>query len=167
MNEKEFSAIVTQSKGIVLSAIEKNLAERFYHAIDDVAQETYLRAYKNLIKDKFRGDSAIETWLYRIAVNESLRMNQKLKREEDKQKKSISAFEMEPEKEGSMTEEIAELKNAIPNLPEKYRDVLSLVFEGRSNKEIALKLKIMPGTVKSRIFRGKEMLHKIIKEKTL
>ncbi len=167
MNEKEFSAIVTQSKGIVLSAIEKNLAERFYHAIDDVAQETYLRAYKNLIKDKFRGDSAIETWLYRIAVNESLRMNQKLKREEDKQKKSISAFEMEPEKEANMAEEIAELKNAIPNLPEKYRDVLSLVFEGRSNKEIALKLKIMPGTVKSRIFRGKEMLHKIIKEKTL
>ncbi len=167
MNEKEFSAIVTQSKGVILSAIEKNLAERFYHAIDDVAQETYLRAYKNLIKDKFRGDSAIETWLYRIAVNESLRMNQKLKREEDKQKKSISAFEMEPENEENMTEEIAELKNAIPNLPEKYRDVLSLVFEGRSNKEIALKLKIMPGTVKSRIFRGKEMLHKIIREKTL
>ncbi len=167
MNEKEFSAIVTQSKGIVLSAIEKNLAERFYHAIDDVAQETYLRAYKNLIKNKFRGDSAIETWLYRIAVNESLRMNQKLKREEDKQKKSISAFEMEPENEANMAEEIAELKNAIPDLPEKYRDVLSLVFEGRSNKEIALKLKIMPGTVKSRIFRGKEMLHKIIREKTL
>ena len=167
MNEKEFSAIVTQSKGIVLSAIEKNLAERFYHAIDDVAQETYLRAYKNLIKNKFRGDSAIETWLYRIAVNESLRMNQKLKREEDKQKKSISAFEMEPENEANMAEEIAELKNVIPDLPEKYRDVLSLVFEGRSNKEIALKLKIMPGTVKSRIFRGKEMLHKIIREKTL
>jgi len=167
MNEKEFSAIVTQSKGIVLSAIEKNLAERFYHAIDDVAQETYLRAYKNLIKNKFRGDSAIETWLYRIAVNESLRMNQKLKREEDKQKKSISAFEIKPENEANMAEEIAELKNAIPDLPEKYRDVLSLVFEGRSNKEIALKLKIMPGTVKSRTFRGKEMLHKIIREKTL
>lgn len=164
MNEKEFAAIVTDTKGVVLSAIEKNLAERFYHAIDDVAQETYLRAYKSLMKEKFRGDSAIGTWLYRIAVNESLRMNQKLKREEEKQKKSISAFEMEPEKE-SMTEEIIELKNAIPKLPEKYRDVLSLVFEGRSNNEIALKLKIMPGTVKSRTFRGKEMLHKLIKEK--
>lgn len=164
MNEKEFAAIVTETKGVVLSAIEKNLAERFYHAIDDVAQETYLRAYKSLIKEKFRGDSAMGTWLYRIAVNESLRMNQKLKREEDKQKKSISAFEMEPEEE-SMTEEIAALKHAIPRLPEKYREVLSLVFEGRSNNEIALRLRIMPGTVKSRTFRGKEMLHKLIREK--
>ena len=42
MNEKEFSAIVAETKAVVLSAIEKNLAERFYHAVDDVAQETYL-----------------------------------------------------------------------------------------------------------------------------
>jgi RNA polymerase sigma-70 factor (ECF subfamily) len=164
MNEKEFAEIVSETKGVVLSAIEKNLAERFYHAIDDVAQEAYLRAYKNLIKDKFRGDSAIETWLYRIAVNESLRMNQKLKREEEKQKKSISAFEMEPEEE-NMAEEMAQLKNAIPRLPEKYRDVLNLVFEGRSINEIALKLKIMPGTVKSRTSRGREMLQKLIRER--
>lgn len=164
MNEKEFSAIVAQTKGVVLSAIEKNLAERFYHAIDDVAQETYLRAYNNLIKEKFRGDSAIETWLYRIAVNESLRMNQKLKREEEKQKRSMAAFIAEPEAD-SMPEEIAALQKAIPLLPEKYRDVLSLVFEGRSTNEIAFKLKIMPGTVKSRSSRGREMLHKLIREK--
>ncbi len=162
MNEKEFSAIVTKTKAVVLAAIEKNLAERFYHAIDDVAQETYLRAYNNLIKEKFRGDSSMETWLYRIAVNESLRMNQKLKREEEKQKKSITAFGTEPGTE-SMTEEIAALQNAIPLLPDKYKEVLSLVSEGRSINEIAFKLKIMPGTVKSRSSRGREMLHKLIR----
>lgn len=164
MNEKEFAAIVQRTKGTVLSAIEKNLAERFYHAIDDVAQETYLRAFNSLSKGKFRGDSSVDTWLYRIAVNETLRINQKLKREEEKQKKSIQAFDMEPASE-SMAEEMALLKNAIPHLPEKYRDVLELIFSGYGINEIALKLKIMPGTVKSRGSRGREMLYKIIKEK--
>lgn len=166
MNEKEFASIVSQTKNVVLSAIAKHLSERFYHAIDDVAQETYLRAYKSLIKGKFRGDSAIGTWLYRIAVNESLRMNKKLKREEDKQKKSKAAFESEINfSDEGMEEEMTAVKNAIPVLPEKYREVLSLVFEGRSINEISLQLKIMPGTVKSRTSRGREMLQKIIRGK--
>ncbi|KPA30808.1 putative terminase, ATPase subunit, gpP-like protein [Leptospira interrogans] len=50
MTESEFAEIVNSTRNTVLSAIEKNLAERFYYAIDDVAQETYFRAYKALKK---------------------------------------------------------------------------------------------------------------------
>ncbi len=42
MTEREFAEIVGRTKKVVLSAIEKNLASRFYHSIDDVVQETYL-----------------------------------------------------------------------------------------------------------------------------
>jgi DNA-directed RNA polymerase specialized sigma24 family protein len=60
MTEREFADIVGRTKKVVLSAIEKNLASRFYHSIDDVVQETYLRAYSSLTKGKFRGESSLE-----------------------------------------------------------------------------------------------------------
>jgi hypothetical protein len=58
MNEREFAKIVAETKGIVLSAIEKHLDFRFSHAIDDVVQESYLRAKKSLVKGAFTEESA-------------------------------------------------------------------------------------------------------------
>ena len=89
MTEQEFIKIVDETQGLVLSAIEKNLPERFYHAIDDIAQETYFRAYKSLKKNKFKGKSTVQTWVYTIARNETLRMYKKLDREEKKFNRSI------------------------------------------------------------------------------
>jgi RNA polymerase sigma-70 factor (ECF subfamily) len=63
MTEAEFTEIVESTKRVVLSAIEKNLYPRFLHAIDDVVQETYLRAYKSLQKKQFEGRSALPTSL--------------------------------------------------------------------------------------------------------
>ena len=87
MDDKEFAGIVNSTKPIVLSAIKKYVAAQYFHSIDDVVQETYLRAYKSLIKNSFRGESSMETWLYAIARNESLRMMKKINREEIKLKK--------------------------------------------------------------------------------
>lgn len=155
MTDKEFTLIVRDTKRIVLSAIEKNLAERFYHAIDDVAQETYFRAYRSLAKDSFRHDSSIETWLYTIARNESFRMNRKLMREEEKQKRSAvqsaaAAARVEPD--------TSMLHDSIGALPEKYRDVMQLLARGLKINEISQKLRIRPGTVKSRASRGRKMI---------
>lgn len=91
MTESEFAEIVNSTRNTVLSAIEKNLAERFYYAIDDVAQETYFRAYKALKKNQFRQESKLSTWLYTIARNESLRMNDKLRKEEARAEKLINS----------------------------------------------------------------------------
>ena len=88
MTEEEFAAIVGRTKKIVLSAVRKHLAARFSYVIDDVAQETYLRGYRHLAGSWFRNESSIESWLYAIARNESLRMNKKLVREEEKAEKN-------------------------------------------------------------------------------
>ena len=82
--EHDFAEIVERTKGVVLSAISKTLDAEFSSHIDDVVQETYLRAYKSLQKEQFKNNSSIETWLYTIARNESLRMNEKLVRERQK-----------------------------------------------------------------------------------
>ncbi len=163
MDEKDFAEIVKSSKGVVLSAIEKNLAERFSHAIDDVAQETYLRAYKGLMKNQFRGDSSMSTWIYTIARNESLRMNKKLEREEEKARKSMEIHE-EMAAADKEDNSIALLKDYLSRLPDKYRSVLTLVSAGHSTGDIAEKLNIRQGTVKSRTSRGKKLMHQMMTE---
>ncbi len=163
MNEREFAEIVGRTKKVVLTAIQKNLASRFYHSIDDVAQETYIRAYGSLEKGKFRGESSIETWLYSIARNESLRMNERLMREEMKKKKLIDNDETE---DTDYDKNLHLLQEKIMKLPEKYSGVLSLVSLGYSLNQISRKLGINVGTVKSRISRGKKIIRKEVRGDT-
>ena len=162
MNEREFEEVVKNTKKTVLSAIGKNMTPRFYHAIDDVAQETYIRAYKALEKNSFKGDSSIETWLYTIARNESIRMNKKLLREEEKSKKVLTAFneinKMESEEYLPDSEDTEYIHEHISLLPEKYRDVLTLSSKGFNINDISQKLSIPLGTVKSRSSRAKKMV---------
>lgn len=160
MNEREFADIVGRTKKVVLSAIEKNLASRFYHSVDDVVQETYLRAYGSLTRGKFRGESSLETWLYTIARNESLRMNDRLMREERKEKKLL---EENPLDDVNTDDNISLLQDKISKLPEKYGAVLSLVSLGYTLNQISDKLGINIGTVKSRISRGKKIIQDSIK----
>ncbi len=162
MNERDFADIVKRTKRTVLSAIEKNMASRFYHAIDDVAQETYIRAYNGLVKNSFRGDSSLETWLYKIARNESLRMNQKLTREEEKAKK-ISESDSLIRTQEPDSGDTAYLQDHLKLLPEKYRSVLTLTSQGFNINDISQKLGIRPGTVKSRTSRGKKIIHENIR----
>ncbi len=163
MTDGEFASIVQETKGIVLSAIEKHLDSRHFHAIDDVVQEAYFRAFRSLKKDGFRGDSSINTWLYTIARNEALRMNKKLGRESDKVARKIRETSPEDAAVGlEFDSDIDLMRDSINQLPEKYRSVITLVAEGHSVQEISEKLDIRSGTVKSRTSRGREMLQKIM-----
>ena len=159
MTEEEFAAIVGRTKKIVLSAVRKHLAARFSYAIDDVAQETYLRGYRHLAGSWFRNESSIESWLYAIARNESLRMNKKLVREEEKAEKAAVHLNDNPHED--LLDDPGHLNRLIGGLPEKYRDVMTLKVRGMTELEIANQLGINTGTVKSRFARGKEMLQKI------
>lgn len=161
MNNSDFTEIVNSTKSIVLSAIEKNLAERFFHSIDDVVQETYLRAYKALASGKFREESKLSTWLYTIARNESYRMNEKLMREERKIEREKNRMKEMNSADPCITESPSLFFQYLKQIPEKYKIILMHYLEGFSEKEIAEKLSMKTGTVKSRAFRGKELLRKV------
>lgn len=162
MTEREFAEIVNDTKGIVLSAIETHLSNHFSHAIDDVVQETYLRAYRSLVNNTFRDDSKLSTWLYTIAKNECFRMNKKLSREEIKFQKSVEMMRLGEQRGSEYSTDRELLRELIIQLPEKYRSVMELISLGFSEKAIAEKLNLKRGTVKSRASRGREMLQRII-----
>ncbi len=163
MTELEFTQIVADTKRVVLSAVEKHLPHIFHHAIDDVVQETYLRAYTRLAKGDFRGDARVSTWLYAIARNESRRMAGRLAREDEKSRRaglvlSLSPSAPDPAEQVTRVEGLAAMLGA---LPEKYRAVMELAAAGLMEREIAERLGIKTGTVKSRMSRGRELLARL------
>ena len=145
-----------------------------YQDAEDVAQESFMRAYKSL--DGFRYDSKFYSWLHRISINCSLNyINSKQKQ---KEKETISENTCLNEGEGEISqdtpynaynmEDIADKINAIyENLPEdlklmiKYRDI-----DDMSYGQIADKANLPVGTVRSRLHRARDMLLKEIEKNT-
>jgi RNA polymerase sigma-70 factor, ECF subfamily len=162
ISEKEFASIVKDTKTVVLSAVREYLPFRFSYAIDDIAQETYFRAYKSLSKNSFRNESRIETWLYVIARNETLRAVSRLLREEQKAEMAAESV-----RDSLVTEEDIDadmISLLISKLTDSHREVFQLLAAGKSEKEISGELGIPRGTVKSRISRGRVELRRLREE---
>jgi len=159
-------AIIAETKRPVLAAIRRYLDADYFYAIDDVAQEVYLRAYRALEKGKLREASKIRSYLYTIAKNESLRMNVRLAREVHKAEKFLVAekekFSRMHEIETDDAEQLEKIRGAITALPQHYAQVVELTLAGLNHKEIIERLKIKPGTVKSRLSRGLSMLREAL-----
>jgi len=167
ISDQQFTYIVRETKPAVLSAISRTLKPEYAHGIDDVVQETYLRAYKSLKKNKFRYEASLNTWLYTIARNESLRYNSKLNKQKSIEQElndsswnenQISDLEINStiENRQLVHGKMEVIKNIINRLPMKYKNVLELDILGFKDWQIAEKLKISLGTVKSRNSRARE-----------
>jgi RNA polymerase sigma-70 factor (ECF subfamily) len=141
--------------------------------IQDIAQETFIRAYRAL--PQFRGESAFYTWLYRIAVNTAKKALVELKRDpliseaafagssEDGDETSRVENELSdretPEAVMASKEIAATVNAAIDALSEDLRQAITLrEIEGLSYEEIADVMNCPIGTVRSRIFRAREAI---------
>lgn len=164
MTEADFASLIGKTKGVVLGAVRKHLYARHAHSIDDVVQETYLRAFRKLAT--FEERSRLTTWLYTIARNESFRMNQRLARREDRERNDVlERLEIAnpiPVSDAGIGEEI---RAQLRHLPEKIRQVMEKTVDGFSERETAESLRIPVGTVKSRASKGRELLSRLVLEK--
>ncbi|MDN5842585.1 MAG: RNA polymerase sigma factor RpoE [Alcaligenaceae bacterium] len=137
--------------------------------IEDVAQETFIKAYRAL--PQFRGDSAFYTWLYRIAINTARNWQAASHRRPN----TVSVVEGEDgetfDRIDGLTDQstpesllagrqIAQTVNdAIEALPEDLRAAIVLrEIEGMSYEDIAATMNCPIGTVRSRIFRAREAI---------
>lgn len=166
MTNQEFEWIVSTTKPAVLASIQRYLYDSFIDSIDDVAQETYIRIYQSILKnglDKERITS-IGNWAYTIAKNESIRFNMKNSKEWDKEQSIIRTGLKEdvPSFEEALLDEM-EYEETMQSIPAKYKEVLELIREGKSGKEIAILLNIATGTVKSRLSRARSYINERFK----
>jgi RNA polymerase sigma-70 factor (ECF subfamily) len=122
--------------------------------VDEAVQDTFVQAWRNL--DRFRGDAAPYTWLYRIAVNEALmRRRRKTLPTSELQETTVSggqdAF--------AAADARSFLIERLRALPIEYRAAVVLRdVEGLSNEEVARVLEISLAAAKSRVHRGRMQL---------
>ncbi len=142
--------------------------------VEDITQEAFIKAYRAL--HLFRGDSAFYTWLYRIAVNTA--KNALVAKGRRPPTSDLQAEEAELVEIGQPLREIESpegslataalkeaLEKAIEDLPEDLRTAFTLrEFSGLSYEDISEVMNCPVGTVRSRIFRAREAIDRVIKQ---
>jgi RNA polymerase sigma-70 factor (ECF subfamily) len=142
---------------------------------EDLVQETFLRAYKQL--HRFDGRSAFGTWIYRICVNCSLDMIRANKLRREQQPKSgalgedgmnhwldkLAAREPSPERLSQSQQIAALLRPALERLSETERSAFLLRhYEGCDIEQIAEVLGVRAGAAKHSVFRAVQKLRRAL-----
>lgn len=165
-DQNAFSEIVEIFKNGVYQICFRLLGNR--HEAEDVAQETFIRAYVNI--RTYNQNLKFSTWLFRIATNLCIDKIRKKKPDFylDAELSGTDGLTMYsqipsdtvlPEKELESLELQEAVQGEILKLPEKYRSVIVLKYiEELSLNEISEILNLPLGTVKTRIHRGREAL---------
>lgn len=158
-NESAFRTLINRHKEKVRNLVYVTTSNP--DIVDDIAQEVFIQVYRKL--GNFRFESQFTTWLYAITINKC--------RDYLRRVKIRSLFSplsdddhQHPSHTTKQVFDIQEIvQKAISRLPEKLRVPLLLRdFEGLSYQEIAETLGTEVGTVKSRIFRARDQLKKML-----
>ena len=132
----------------------------------DLAQEVFLRAFRGL--GAFKGDSAVGTWLYRIAVNLSLNaVGSRARRTETTVNELALPAAPEPDvlSRAIAAERAAEVREAIAKLPPKQRATLILrVYHELPHQEIARLLGSSVGAAKANFFHALNNLERLLRK---
>lgn len=162
-----------QAFGLLVTKYQRKLARLLSRLIrdpaevEDVAQETFIKAYRAL--PSFRGDSAFYTWLYRIGVNAAknylVSQGRRAPTSTEFDSEEAETFDsgellrdMNTPEHLLATRQIGDTVNqAMDALPEELRTAIMLrELDGLSYEEIAEIMGCPIGTVRSRIFRARE-----------
>ena len=149
------------------------LAMRYTHNLDDAedsTQETFIRAYRGL--QLFRRECAFYTWLYRIAINSARNLSSARARDpvdstidlqEDHEGTNLATClqDLETPEQLALADDIRAMVYAIlETLPEAHRTAIVLCeIDCLSYEEIAAAMATPVGTVRSRVFRAREVIH--------
>ena len=168
---RAFDLLVLKYQGRISALVSRYLSDS--GDVEDVTQEAFIKAYRAL--ERFRGDSAFYTWLYRIAANAAKnhlvakgrrpRSDASIEDAEAFDEFGLNSDSGSPEAIAMGDELVGVVDAAMHALPEELRAALTLrELEGLSYDDIAEVLGCPVGTVRSRIFRAREAIDERVRE---
>jgi RNA polymerase sigma-70 factor (ECF subfamily) len=140
----------------------------------DLSQEVFMRVFRTI--HRFRGQSSLRTWIYRIAVNQARNRHRFWRRRHRADQVSLdqhiaahgefrSSGELTPDRVLAQKELAERLQHALDHLPFDQRTAIVLrEIDGLSYEEIAYSLGVAVGTVKSRLTRARQALRLELRE---
>ncbi len=153
------------------SAFVYNIALRMTsnpHDAEDITQEAFIDAFRAW--DRFRGESQVSTWLYRIAINRSLMKLRKEKKsrqmtQEGLEDQDVVDWAEGPERAALTSELRHRLEDGLRLVPKELRAALVLRdVQGLSTTEAAEVLGITDSALKARLHRGRLLLRKYLED---
>jgi RNA polymerase sigma-70 factor, ECF subfamily len=170
-DKRAFDLLVLKYQHKIISVVHRYMRDPA--DVNDVVQEAFIKAYRAL--PNFRGESAFYTWMYRIAINTA--KNDLISKGRRPPSSDIDIEDAEyysgndnlhdvdtPENNLFRDELQTAVQNVIQSLPDDLRTAVTLrEMDGLSYEEIAEIMECPVGTVRSRIFRAREAIDKIIK----
>ncbi len=162
-----FDLLVRKYQHRIVALIQRFVPD--WHEAQDVAQEAFIKAYRAL--PNFRGDSAFYTWMYKIAVNTAKNFlvsqsrrpptDDVLTEDAERVEGPRMSEAATPDNEYLRQEVERTVLAAVEELPEDIRQALTLrEIDGLSYEEISEVMNCPIGTVRSRIFRGRDAVDK-------
>jgi len=170
-DKRAFDLLINKYQHRIVSLVARYVSDPV-EALD-VAQEAFIKAYRAI--DRFRGESAFYTWLYRIAINTAKNWLVARKRRPpltDIDAADAEQYDLEsrlkeqgtPENELLREEIKRTVFETISGLPDDLRTAIMLrEIEGMSYEDIAVTMDCPIGTVRSRIFRAREAIDEKLK----
>jgi RNA polymerase sigma-70 factor (ECF subfamily) len=171
-DEAAFADLVGEHQRMVVQLAINLLGDR--DEALDLSQEVFLRVFRTI--HGFRGQSALRTWIYRIAVNQARNRHRFWRRRHRADQVSLDAHvkmhgdflsgaEFGPDRMLAQKELAARLQHALDALPFDQRTAIILrEIDGLSYEEIAFSLGVAIGTVKSRLTRARQALRLELRE---
>jgi RNA polymerase sigma-70 factor (ECF subfamily) len=170
-SELKFDEVFQHYHGMVFQLAYRILGER--EEALDLAQEVFLSVFRRM--NRFRGESSLKTWIYRITLNltanrcrwwnrlrrrGTVSLDAHLSKNDDRElSETLRVGDDNPEDSLLLKEEREQIERSILQLPLKQRIAIVMRdIEGLSYEEIAQATHASLGTVKSRIARGREDL---------
>lgn len=159
LEKKNFIRIINTNRGIIRSLCKVYYSKR--EDQKDAFQDVVLQLWKSF--DSFRGESEINTWIYRVSLNTILTKVRK-------DKKSVSAEPIDNHHHytspAKADDHIELLSIIIRSLKDVDKAIMILHLEGYRNREIAITLKLSPTNIGTRLNRIKSELKKKFNKKS-
>ena len=178
MNERELIARLQKRDETAFEELLRQYEKKVYtlcfrmcgnsEDAEEAAQDAFLALWRGI--DRFRQESSLSTWIYRLASNACIDLLRRRKKQGsslslDDEELFLDAGDPAPRPQDAVEHREAQklLQEGLSALPEEYRKVLILrEIEGLSYTEIAESASLELGTVKSRISRGRVLLRNFL-----